>query len=124
MNLSSSDKLALMSFSSLERQATYQVLCGMMAVDGDRDPREKRILEDCMAVMNFTESERVASRSLSVNQQLQILKSMDYLQKIVLAKCLANVSIADGVVTREENGLFMYLLDILDLPADPDDLFR
>ena len=77
-----------------------------------------------MAVMNFTESERVASRSLSVNQQLQILKSMDYLQKIVLAKCLANVSIADGVVTREENGLFMYLLDILDLPADPDDLFQ
>lgn len=37
---------------------------------------------------------------------------------------LANVTFADCVVTREENGLFMYLLDILDLPADPDDLFQ
>ncbi len=96
----------------------------MMAVDGNRDPREKRIIEDCMAVMSFTESERVASRSLSVSQQIQIIKSMDTTQKIVLAKCLANVSIADGIVTREENALFMYLLNILDLPVDPDDLYK
>ncbi len=123
MALTSSDKLALMTFSSRERQATYQVLCGMMAVDGDRDPREKRIIEDCMAAMNFTESERVASRSLSVSQQLQILKSMDQLKKVYLAKFLAQVSVADGVVTREENGLFTYLLNVLDLPLDPDDLF-
>ena len=124
MELSLNDKLALRLFSSREKQAAYQVLCGMMAVDGDRDPREKRIIEDCMAVMNFTDSERVASRSLSVSQQLQIIKSMDTAQKIVLTKCLANVSIADGIVTREENALFMYLLNLLDLPVDPDDLYK
>ena len=37
MDLSVFDKMALSTFSPLEKQSLYQLLCGAMHVDGNRD---------------------------------------------------------------------------------------
>ena len=43
-------------------------------------------------------------------------------KKCYLAKFLAQVALADGVVTREENVFFNYYTQMLGLPADPENL--
>ena len=40
MDLNYFDKMALSAFTSLEKQSLYQLLCGVMMIDGQRDPRE------------------------------------------------------------------------------------
>ena len=93
-----------------------------MIIDGNTDPREKMIVEDIVNIINLTPSERVASRSVPRDTQVRILKNMDTLKKCYVAKFLAQVALADGCVTREENYFFNYCTQILGLPNDPDEL--
>ena len=122
MNISHIDRLALSRFSSEEKQSIYQMLCGMMIIDKEPDPREKRIIEEVVDIIGLTQSERQASRAMNTQRQLNVLKSMDTLKKCYLAKFLAQVALADGVVTREENVFFNYYTQMLGLPADPENL--
>ena len=34
------------TFSSLEKQATYQIMCGVMIVDKNVDPREQQVVSE------------------------------------------------------------------------------
>ena len=122
MDISHIDRLALSRFSSEEKQSIYQMLCGMMIIDKEPDPREKRIIEVVVDIIGLTQSERQASRAMNTQRQLNVLKSMDTLKKCYLAKFLAQVALADGVVTREENVFFNYYTQMLGLPADPENL--
>ena len=122
MDISHIDRLALSRFSSEEKQSIYQRLCGMMIIDKEPDPREKRIIEEVVDIIGLTQSERQASRAMNTQRQLNVLKSMDTLKKCYLAKLLAQVALADGVVTREENVFFNYYTQMLGLPADPENL--
>ena len=122
MDISHIDRLALSQFSSEEKQSIYQMLCGMMIIDKVPDPREKRIIEEVVDIIGLTQSERQASRAMNTQRQLNVLKSMDTLKKCYLAKFLAQVALADGVVTREENVFFNYYTQMLGLPADPENL--
>ena len=122
MDISHIDRLALSRFSSEEKQSIYQLLCGMMIIDKEPDPREKRIIEEVVDIIGLTQSERQASRAMNTQRQLNVLKSMDTLKKCYLAKFLAQVALADGVVTREENVFFNYYTQMLGLPADPENL--
>ena len=122
MDISYIDRLALSQFSSEEKQSIYQMLCGMMIIDKEPDPREKRIIEEVVDIIGLTQSERQASRAMNTQRQLNVLKSMDTLKKCYLAKFLAQVALADGVVTREENVFFNYYTQMLGLPADPENL--
>lgn len=122
MDISHIDRLALSRFSSEEKQSIYQMLCGMMIIDKEPDPREKRIIEEVVDIIGLTQSERQASRAMNTQRQLNVLKSMDTLKKCYLAKFLAQVALADGVVTREENVFFNYYTQMLGLPADPENL--
>lgn len=122
MDISHIDRLALSQFSSEEKQSIYQMLCGMMIIDKEPDPREKRIIEEVVDIIGLTQSERQASRAMNTQRQLNVLKSMDTLKKCYLAKFLAQVALADGVVTREENVFFNYYTQMLGLPADPENL--
>ena len=122
MDISHIDRLALSRFSSEEKQSIYQMLCGMMIIDKVPDPREKRIIEEVVDIIGLTQSERQASRAMNTQRQLNVLKSMDTLKKCYLAKFLAQVALADGVVTREENVFFNYYTQMLGLPADPENL--
>ena len=122
MDISHIYRLALSRFSSEEKQSIYQMLCGMMIIDKEPDPREKRIIEEVVDIIGLTQSERQASRAMNTQRQLNVLKSMDTLKKCYLAKFLAQVALADGVVTREENVFFNYYTQMLGLPADPENL--
>lgn len=123
MNINYIDRIALSQFySSEEKQSIYQMLCGMMIIDKDADPREKRIIEEVVEIIGLTPSERQASRVMSNERQNIVLKKMDTLKKCYLAKFMAQVALADGVVTREEDLYFNYYTQMLGLPADPDDL--
>ena len=122
MDISHIDRLALSRFSSEEKQSIYQMLCGMMIIDKEPDPREKRIIEEVVDIIGLTQTERQASRAMNTQRQLNVLKSMDTLKKCYLAKFLAQVALADGVVTREENVFFNYYTQMLGLPADPENL--
>lgn len=116
--------MALASYSSEERQALYQIVCGMMIVDDNIDPREKRIIEEIVSITGLSESERIASRSIPVESQIRTLKGMDIVKKCYVAKFIAQVAIADGMITKEEHEFFSYCTDMLGLPQDPDNIYK
>ncbi len=116
MNLTSAEKLILIAFSSVEKQAFYQFMCGAMSIDGDRDPQEIAIINEVTSIMNLTPQERQASRMTSTESQLRVLKNMDVLKKMCFAKIVANILLADGGVTREENEFIKYYFRVLEIP--------
>lgn len=122
MILSYTDRLALAQYSRLERESVYQMVCGMMIVDKNRDPREIKVIEEIVSLINLSPEERAESRTLSNDTQNQVLKRMDIIKKCYLAKLLGNVAIADGKITREENIFYQYYAEQLGLPLDPDEL--
>ncbi len=119
MNLTSFEKLTLMAFSSEEKQSFYQFMCGAMSVDRDRDPKEIEIINEVTSIMNLTPQERQASRIMSTESQLQVLKNMNELKKMCLAKVTANILLADGGVTAEENEFIKYYFKLLGIPEHP-----
>lgn len=46
MNFNYFDRVALSTFTSLEKQSLYQLLCGAMMIDGNRDSREIAIINE------------------------------------------------------------------------------
>ena len=44
MDLNFFDKMALSTFTSIEKQSLYQLLCGAMIIDGNRDAREIAVI--------------------------------------------------------------------------------
>ena len=122
LNLSFYDKMVLASYTAAERQALYQMLCGMMVIDGYSDPREKAIIEEIVAAISLSEQERIASRLISTEDQTKTLKNMEMGKKCYVAKFLAQVALADGQVSRKESVFFNYYTQILDLPKDPDNI--
>ena len=116
MGISYIDRMILSSFTSLEKQAFYQLLCGAMVIDGDRDPREKAVIEHAMELVGLTEQERQASRQTSTQSQIATLKAMDNSKKMYLGKYMSQVILADGVLTPKEHGWFNFMLDLLDIP--------
>lgn len=116
MEISIYDKMALAQFTSVEKQSMYQLLCGAMVVDGNRDSREIALINEVSKIMNFTVAEQQASRSLSGETMINILRSMDDFKKIYVAKFMAQVLLADGIVTQKEEQFFMYMKDLLQLP--------
>lgn len=119
LNLSYYDKMALASYTSAERQALYQMLCGMMIIDGYSDPREKAVIEEVIAAINLSSQERIASRTISTEEQMKTLKDMEMVKKCYVAKFLAQVALADGKVSREEQLFFSYYSKVLGLPENP-----
>ena len=116
MNISFLDKIALSHYSSIEKQSMYQMICGALSVDGDRDPRELQMVEEIVSLIGLTPSERQASRSLDGNTMIRILRSMDDMKKLYLAKFISQVVLADGKVDPKEDAFVRYYFDILEIP--------
>lgn len=106
MDLTFFDKMALSEFTSLEKQSLYQLLCGAMIVDGNRDTREISLINEVNKVMNITVADVEDSRKLTEPQIVSILRGMDKLKKAYAAKFMAQVILADGVVTQKEEKFF------------------
>ena len=108
MNLSIYDKMALSTFSSLEKQSLYQLLCGVMIVDGNRDSREIAIINEVNQIMGITVADVEASRKLSESTMTNTLRNMDTIKKVYVA-FMAQIILADGTVTPKEELFFNYM---------------
>lgn len=116
MELGYFDKMALSTFTSLEKQSLYQLLCGAMMIDGRRDSREIAIINEVNQVMQITVADVEASRQLSEPTMTNCLRNMDTLKKAYVGKFMAQVILADGVITEREKQFFYYMRQKLNLP--------
>lgn len=110
------DKLALSTFTSLEKQSFFQLLSGAMIVDGQRDQREIDVINSICNAMHFTNAEHEESRKHDFNTLVGILRSMDNMKKAIVGKYMARVVVADGIITPKEEQFFYQMNDILQLP--------
>lgn len=104
-------------FSSLEKQSMYQILCGTSMVDGNRDIREIMLINEIVDTLGITEAEIKSSRTLDMQTQLSVLKSMSQAKKMMLSSLMCQVIIADGVIDPKEESFFNYYRQLLDLPV-------
>ncbi len=116
MDLNSFDRMALSAFTSLEKQSLYQLLCGVMIVDGNRDSREIALINEINKIVGITTADVEASRRLSEPAMTNCLRNMDTLKKAYVGKFIAQMVLADGVITKKEEMFFYYLKEKLGLP--------
>lgn len=116
LGLSFYDKLALSQLTSMEKQSLYQLLCAAMVVDGQRDPREMAIINEVKQLTGMTAADLEASRKLTEPAMTSCLRNMEVFKKMYVGKFIAQIVLADGVVTDIEEKFFYYLHDKLDLP--------
>ena len=46
--------MALSTFTSIEKQSLYQLLCGAMIIDGNRDAREIAVINEVKQIMGIS----------------------------------------------------------------------
>ena len=85
-------------------------------IDGHRDSREIAIINEVNQVMQITVADVEASRKLSEPIMTNCLRNMDTLKKAYVGKFMAQVILADGVITEREEQFFYYIRQKLDLP--------
>lgn len=86
-----------------------------MIIDGRRDSRKIAIINEVNQVMQITVADVEASRKLTEPTMINCLRSMDTLKKAYVGKFMAQVILADGVVTQHEEQFFNYMRQRLDL---------
>ena len=118
MNLSALDRMILSQYSSIEKESIYQVICAAMIIDGDRDPRERRLIEEIVDTIGLTDAEREASRYLDQPTMSRVIRNMNDLQRAYVAKFIAQVILADEKVTEREEKFFYYICSELNLPYE------
>ncbi|MDY2641770.1 MAG: hypothetical protein SOW01_05275 [Mediterranea sp.] len=116
MNFNYFDRVALSTFTSLEKQSLYQLLCGAMMIDGNRDSREIAIINEVNQVIGITAADVEASRKLSETTMNGCLRNMDTMKKAYVGKFMAQVILADGVITQREEQFFYFMKQRLGLP--------
>lgn len=116
MDLNYFDRMALSTFSPLEKQSLYQLLCGVMIVDGNRDSREIALINEINKIVGITTADIEASRSLSEPVMTNCLRNMETLKKAYVGKFIAQMVLADGVITKKEEMFFYYMKQRLGLP--------
>ena len=103
-------------YTSLERQSLYQILCAAMIIDGERDPRELALISKFNRILGITAADIENSRRLTEPEMTSCLRNMDTIKKAYVGKFIAQVIIADGVITQREEQFFYYMKQKLGLP--------
>ena len=116
MDLTYFDRMALANFTPLEKQSLYQLLCAAMIVDGQRDSRELALIAEVNKIIGITTADIEASRRLSEPEMTSCLRNMNSLKKAYVGKFVAQVVLADGVITQSEEQFFYYMKKKLGLP--------
>lgn len=116
MDLTYFDRMALADFTQLEKQSLYQLLCAAMIVDGQRDSRELALIAEVNKIIGITTADIEASRRLSEPEMTSCLRNMNSLKKAYVGKFVAQVVLADGVITQREEQFFYYMKKKLGLP--------
>ena len=87
-----------------------------MMIDGNRDSREIAIINEVNQIMGITVADVEASRNLSEPAMTNCLRNMDTMKKAYVGKFMAQVILADGVITQREEQFFYYMKQKLGLP--------
>lgn len=116
MELNYFDRVALSTFTSLEKQSLYQLLNAAMIIDGNCDLREIAIINEVNQVVGITVADVEVSRKLSEQAMTSCLRNMDTIKKAYVGKFIAQVILADGVITQREEQFFYYMKQKLGLP--------
>ena len=116
MDLSVIEKMILSEYSAIERECVYQVVCAAMIVDGERDPRELKLVEEIVGAIGLSEYEREASRHIERSKIVQVIRNMYDLKRAYVAKLIAEVILADGKITEREEMFFYSICSELNLP--------
>lgn len=70
----------------------------------------------CAAETRIKCADVEASRKLSEQTMVKCLRNMDILKKAYAGKFMAQILLADGVVTQKEEQFFFYMKQRLNLP--------
>ena len=122
MHLSAIDRMVLSQYSPIEKESIYQVVCAAMVIDGERDPRELRLVEEIVGIIGLTPLEREDSRRLDEPTMTRTIQNMSVIKRAYVAKLIAQMILADGKVAEREELLFNFFISKFNLPQDPDNL--
>lgn len=103
------------TFTSLEKQATYQIMCGVMIVDKNIDPREQQIVAEISSAMGLSQADIIASRSKTPEIFTDVIKAMPDEKRFLVARAISSVALADGKVLNIEEAFVQHLAKLLNL---------
>ena len=96
------EKLYLQQYTVPEKRAMCIFFMEAAHADNYIHPKEVDVLN----VMNITKTDLDASQFIPMNSALDLLSRMSELKRIYFGKCLANIIIADGKISPEENEIW------------------
>lgn len=103
------------TFSSLEKQATYQIMCGVMIVDKNVDPREQQVVSEISEAMGLTKADIIASRSKTPEILSEVVRKMPEDKRFLVARAISTIALADGKVLNIEEAFVQHLAKQLNL---------
>lgn len=101
----------MITFTSLEKKAIYNITTKMMMVDGRIAAPERDYWRKIAVLLDITEQEKNDSISLSRIESLSILRNMSAAKKMIAIKIFTEMAVADGIVDPREHNLLDSLMD-------------
>lgn len=117
MELSPMDRMVLPNlFSPRERQAMYQVMCAVRQFGTHAQGEKLQVIREAMNICNISAVDQEQSRKLTQPQMMQILKSMEDINKCYFARFCSLVALAGGNSPKET--MFLnWLYEEIDVPS-------
>lgn len=106
------------SFTPLERQSAYQLMCGAMMCNGRQNAAQVQTINEICTAMNVSEYDRSASRSLSQSTMESALKGLSEEKKFIIARSISTIALADGDVSPQENNFALFWAQKLNIDSD------
>lgn len=100
------EKLYLQQYTVQEKRAMCIFFMEAAHADNKIHPKEVEVINEIFSVINITKTDLEASQSIPMNSALDLLSRMSEIKRIYFGKCLANIIIADGNISPEENELW------------------
>lgn len=108
--------ITIQSFTNEEKQATYQVFCGVIKADGVVVQAENNMLSELRKLFNITDEHVINSRKYSIEDIVNIHRNMQDLKKMFLIKYMAQLCFVDGTVHPEEESLVFNYAKLINCP--------
>lgn len=100
------EKQYLQQYTVQERRAMCIFFMEAAHADNIIHPKEVDAINEIFGIIGITKADVNASQSISMNAALDLLSRMSEIKRIYFGKCLANIIIADGNISPEENELW------------------
>ncbi|MDN0051753.1 hypothetical protein QVN91_01985 [Bacteroides caecigallinarum] len=113
MELSPMDRMILPNlFESKERQALYQLICGVRLIGKHHMVEKENYIYDVTQVVGISSQDKEKSRSLTREEMVMTMKNMEDIKKLYLAKFASKVALIGGISQQETIFLNMLYKEI------------